>query len=39
MFGMFGPKTKDHAIKKILEYKSVPTMHSGVDHYGKKFIN
>ena len=36
MFGMFGPKTKEDAIKKILKYKSEPTMYSGVVPYEKE---
>ena len=34
MFGMFGPKTKEEAIKKILKYQSV--MYSGVVPYEKE---
>ena len=36
MFGMFGPKTKEEAIKKILKYQSEPRMYSDVVPYEKK---
>jgi hypothetical protein len=36
MFGMFGPKTKEDAIKKILKYKSEPRMYSDVVPYEKE---
>jgi hypothetical protein len=36
MFGMFGPKTKEDAIKKILKYQSEPRMYSDVVPYEKE---
>ena len=33
---MFGPKTKEEAIKKILYYQSQPTFYSGVVPYEKE---
>ena len=36
MFGMFGPKTKEEAIKKILKYQSEPRMYSDVVPYEKE---
>ncbi len=36
MFGMFGPKTKEDVIKKILKYKSEPRMYSDVVPYEKE---
>ena len=36
MFGMFGPKTKEEAIQKILYYQSQPAMYSGVVPYEKE---
>jgi len=36
MFGMFGPKTKEEAIKKILYYQSQPILYSGVVPYEKE---
>jgi hypothetical protein len=36
MFGMFGPKSKEDAIKKILKYKSEPAMYSGIVPYEKE---
>ena len=36
MFGMFGSKTKEDAIKKILKYKSEPRMYSDTIPYEKE---
>jgi len=36
MFGIFGPKSKEEAIQKILYYQSQPAMYSGVVPYEKE---
>ena len=36
MFGMFGPKSKEDAIKKILKYQSEPRMYYDVVPYEKE---